>query len=512
MTEALARRTPFARALALLATLALAVLVGLAAVWSPALALVLGASFCVLGAALRYPDVSTYAVIFLLYSNLPAVGVAFHGVPKPIAAAFPLLLALPLLRDLFLRRQALIFTPAFFLLVLILAVQAASAAFSIDPGKSFGSVATFAVEGVALYLLITNVLRSKENVRIATWTLVAAGVLMSLVPLFQQATGTFENSYGGLAQVDGLGFRTGEAAEEGGSLERQARLAGPVGEKNRYAQVMLVLVPLALVLVFRAPSAFWRLVTLGATASISLGFVLAFSRGGAIGAVCMLLVALGLRLIDARKALFVAAGMGLLLMAMPQYWRRLSTIGTSMAALGDQADAAAADGATRRRITEMLAAGRVFLDHPVVGVGPGLFKSYSEEYGNQDALRRIESGRRAHSLYLEFAAENGVLGLALLLAALLVTFVGLAGARRVNLGSDPEMADLATAYLLALVCYLSTGIFLHLSYMRYFYMVLALGGAVAHVGYATKRARDARAATRPAGPAPGGPLRAGGTP
>ena len=82
MTEALARRTPFARALALLATLALAVLVGLAAVWSPALALVLGASFCVLGAALRYPDVSTYAVIFLLYSNLPAVGVAFHGVPS----------------------------------------------------------------------------------------------------------------------------------------------------------------------------------------------------------------------------------------------------------------------------------------------------------------------------------------------------------------------------------------------------------------------------------------------
>ena len=48
--------------------------------------------------------------------------------------------------------------------------------------------------------------------------------------------------------------------------------------------------------------------------------------------------------------------------------------------------------------------------------------------------------------------------------------------------------------------------------MRYFYMVLALGGAVAHVGYATKRARDARAATLPAGPAPAVPLPAGGTP
>jgi hypothetical protein len=481
----------------LLGTLALAALVGLVGTHSPAIALVLGAGLCLLGAALRYPDVATHAVLFLLYSNLPAVGVTFHGVPKPVAAAFPLLLALPLLRDLFLRRQALVLTPVLILLVLILGVQAVGAAFSIDPGKSFGSVTTFAIEGVVLYVLITNVLRSKETVRIATWTLVAAGVLMSAVPLFQQVTGTFDNPYGGLAQVDGLGFRTGEAAEEGGTLERQARLAGPIGEKNRYAQVMLVLVPLALALVFRAPAGLWKLVTLGAAASISLGFVLAFSRGGAVGALCMLLVAIGLRLIDARKAMFVAAGMGLMLMAMPQYWKRLETIGTSMAVFGDDSEAAAADGATRRRVTEMMAAVRVFLDHPVIGVGPGMFKSYSEEYGNMDALRRIEGGRRAHSLYLEFAAENGAVGLGLLIGALVLTFVGLAGARRVNLTSDPEMADLATAYLLALVCYLSTGVFLHLSYMRYFYIVLALGGAVAHVGYATRNAALASAAPRP---------------
>jgi O-antigen ligase len=130
----------------------------------------------------------------------------------------------------------------------------------------------------------------------------------------------------------------------------------------------------------------------------------------------------------------------------------------------------------------------VFLDHPTIGVGPGMFKAYSEEYGNQDALRRIETGRRAHSLYLEIAAENGAIGLALFLAALLLTLIGLAGARRANLGHDPELADLATAYLLALVCYLSTGIFLHLAYMRYFYLVLALGGAVAHVGYQARAA------------------------
>jgi len=400
----------------------------------------------------------------------------------------------PLVRDLLVRRERLVLTPVVYLLLLLLAVQAVGAAFSIDPGHSFGAVATFAVEGVALYLLVTNVLRSKETLRGATWALVVAGVLMSALPLFQQFTGTFEENYGGLAQVDGLGFQTGEAAEEGGGLERQARLAGPIGEKNRYAQVMLVLVPLALSCAFRARSGGAKFFWLSCTASIALGFVLAFSRGGALGMLCMLVVALGLGLIDVRKALFAAAGMALLLVAVPQYWKRLETIGSTVQLLDQDAGGAASDGAARRRVTEMMAAVRVFLDYPSIGVGPGMFKSYSEEYGNQDALRRIEGGRRAHSLYLEIAAENGALGLGLFLAAVLVTLVGLAGARRANLEHDPELANLATAYLLALVGYLSTGFFLHLAYMRYFYLVLAFGGAVAQVSYRARSVARRRSA------------------
>jgi O-antigen ligase len=184
--------------------------------------------------------------------------------------------------------------------------------------------------------------------------------------------------------------------------------------------------------------------------------------------------------------------MALLLVALPQYWKRLETIGASAQVFDSSGETSAgqaeADGAVRRRVTEMLAAVRVFLDHPVVGVGPGLFKSYAEEYGNEGGLRRIEGGRRAHSLYLEIAAETGVFGLALFLAAIAATLAGLAAARRVCRVSDPELAELATAYLLALVCYLSTGIFLHLAYMRYFYLVLALGGAVAQVALHPKPA------------------------
>jgi hypothetical protein len=73
--------------------------------FSPLAALAAACGLCLLACGLRWPAVATPAVLFLLYSNLPAVGVAFHGVPMAVAAAFPLLLLIPLSRDLLVRRQ-----------------------------------------------------------------------------------------------------------------------------------------------------------------------------------------------------------------------------------------------------------------------------------------------------------------------------------------------------------------------------------------------------------------------
>ena len=137
MTLASPGRTPPTPALAFVAAALIAALVGLAFLASPVVALGLAVAVAALAAGLRFPDFATYVVLFLLYSNLPAVGVAFHGVPKLVAAAFPLLLVFPLARDLVLRRQEPVSTPVLWVLVVLLAVQVLGAAFSIDPGSSF---------------------------------------------------------------------------------------------------------------------------------------------------------------------------------------------------------------------------------------------------------------------------------------------------------------------------------------------------------------------------------------
>jgi O-antigen ligase len=133
------------------------------------------------------------------------------------------------------------------------------------------------------------------------------------------------------------------------------------------------------------------------------------------------------------------------------------------------------DQAIQGRATENIAALRVFRDHPLLGVGPGQFFSrYSAQYGNALDLRFLEQNRRAHNLYLEIAADTGMLGLGAFLAIVLVTLVSL---RRLTVrcrARSPGLVSLANALLAALVAYLASGLFLQLAYQRYFWFLVAL--------------------------------------
>ena len=81
------------------------------------------------------------------------------------------------------------------------------------------------------------------------------------------------------------------------------------------------------------------------------------------------------------------------------------------------------------------------------------------------------------------------------LVAARFTLYGLVVARRRLLRPPPgelppeererlQSAYLVTGFLLALVAYLATGVFLHLAYIRFFYLMLALAGAAAGIASA----------------------------
>ena len=152
----------------------------------------------------------------------------------------------------------------------------------------------------------------------------------------------------------------------------------------------------------------------------------------------------------------------------------------------------------RSRLTEMLAAWTVFVDHPILGVGPGQYAPvYSEDYMNNPdiAFKMIDRPRRAHNLYFELAAETGIFGIAFFLGLVGLIEVRLWRAWRRWKGVREDLSSLAAGFFLAVLGYLISALFLHLSYQRYYWLLLGLAAAALHVLAAeesrARRIRDA---------------------
>lgn len=459
---------------------------GIVATREPLLALGGALALSLAAALLVWSNTAVLLVVFLLYSNFVVVAVKFHGLPFIIGAAFPLLLLIPLGERLIFRREKLVFHAAFPYIVLFLVVELVGTLLARDIGQATSNLVETVLEGLVIYLLITNVVRTPRELRGVVWVLLLAGVCMSLVPIYQQASGSFSNDFGGLGQTSEVGFRTGEETLQG--EVRQFRLTGPIGEQNRYAQIMLVIVPLGLFQAWGEKSRWLRVTALMAAGFSAAGVALTFSRGAAVAFAIMVLIMVLMRIVKVSQLAPLVVGAALLLAIFPQYSTRLLSI-EELTTLASEGATEEVDGALTGRATAMLAALYIFLDHPLVGVGPGMTQFYTREYGNQLALRFFTEDRQAHSLFLDIAASHGLLGLIAFGGMLLVTLRDLYRIRLRWLNTRPDLANMATGFFFAIIAYLAAGLFLHLSYVRYFWLILGLGGAASYVVQALEAGR-----------------------
>ncbi|MGH7451929.1 MAG: hypothetical protein ACRENG_11315, partial [bacterium] len=147
------------------------------------------------------PEAATLVTLFAMYANLTVVAIHYHNIPQPIAASFFLLLGIPLLSYVIIQRQSLITNRALWGMFVYLAIMAASAIFSRDATQSVERVIGFFLEGIVLYFLIINTIRTPALLRKTTWIIIAAGVFMGSLSLYQTATGAYSNSFGGMAQI-----------------------------------------------------------------------------------------------------------------------------------------------------------------------------------------------------------------------------------------------------------------------------------------------------------------------
>jgi hypothetical protein len=81
-------------------------------------------------------------------------------------------------------------------------------------------------------------------------------------------------------------------------------------------------------------------------------------------------------------------------------------------------------------------------------------------------------------MYLEELADTGVIGFVLFISIPLITMYQLWQARHYwSSRQRPDVAYTAAGFFLALVAYLATAFFLHLSYVRYYWFILAFAAA-----------------------------------
>lgn len=428
------------------------------------------------------PELAVPVVLFVMYSNAAIVAVRFHGAPPFLAMLVPAPLLIPFVYNIIVVRQPLIVTPVLPWILAFIGWQLVCALMCVDSKKAVGGVLSTVLEGLLFYVLITNVVRTPESMKMGIWALMAAGAFMGSVSVCQQATRSFDSNFGGFGQVsEGDGFEVAE----GHATVRQRRLCGPIGEQNRYAQVMLMLIPLALARFLSERGNALRLLALAAAALTALGCGLTFSRSGAIAFVLMLLVGMALQFVSRRQVTAVFMGGLLLLLAVPQYRTRLATVPSALGIFGSSVGAEEPDGAILGRATEMLAAARMAIDHPVFGVGPEMSGSFTRQYGQIGGLRALEGPRETHCLYLEVAAETGFPGFLLFMGMLAASVLSLLRIRQQVVGKNRELEHTVSGFLLALTGYLAMGVFLHMSYIRYFWLILAMTDACYGVAMST---------------------------
>jgi putative inorganic carbon (HCO3(-)) transporter len=465
-------------------------------------------------AAVVAPELATLAVVALIFLNAPGVAIRSHGAPILLGAAVPLVLALPLVVALR-RGERLIATQVFVALLLLLLASLLSTIESENQSVAIAKLRTFVLEGLLLYFLVSNVIRTADGLRRTLWTVLAAGTVLAAFSVMQELTFAYYDDYAGFALPD-PSFVIGRSP--------QPRASGPLGDPNYYAQILLVAACVGLVFASRARTGLQRLLALTATGILIFAILLTYSRGTLVALALVLLTMTWLRYFKAWQMASVLVGVLLALVAVPAFTERISTLATvSSSATEATGFDPNADLSAQRRTTEVLAALSVFGDHPLVGVGPANFPLYYQEYAERigGAVHESVPGgdekgdepeRQAHNLLAAQLADLGVLGTLPFLAVLGLSWYGVARLRRRHLAAGRrEHADLATILLLMLVAYVACGMFLTLAFERYFWLVLGLCGAATASALREPPSADAtsggagrgagaRAARSPAGP------------
>jgi len=316
-------------------------------------------------------------------------------------------------------------------------------------------------EVLALVALSAAYLRTAWQVRMVVWAIIGATVAEALLGYVQWVA----------------------SAGQAGSGSDGMRVFGTFGQPNPYAGFLNFGLILALALALFGRDTRERWVAGGASALLIGAQMLAGSRGALLGLIVAIvaMVVVGWRR-ERQAALIAAVGVPLLVVG----WITRIIPARIQRAILDQVrinDAlsgtvTAANFSTVERIAHWITGVRMFLAHPLLGVGAGNYNAAYPHYALPDWPDALG---HAHNYYINAAAETGALGCAAFLALTSVTFyLGWRAVRQVRAyatvdSSLPAIALGLFAALVALATHnLTDDLFVHAMELQFAIIIGAL--------------------------------------
>jgi O-antigen ligase len=420
---------------------------------------------------LRYPPIALYGIVFLIpfgaFRKLGGV-----NLPWMLAAFLLAVLAIQLAMSRTLPRQWR--SSMWLLLLAYLGVNVISAELSDYPETARYEI--FLIIAAYIFILLTMTFLNRDGFRhslprVIAWS-ISIGSLLSIAGYY-------------------LGFEVFTETTHGGPRER---FIGGAIDPNNQAIMILFALPLIVHLALHAENRRERLIMKGLGLLNVFGLMLTLSRSGFLMCIIMALALVFhyRRLFPPRRLGAVIAGAALvstvLFAAVPSsFFQRQESL------------AAWEDRSLLRRTSYLGVAWEAFLDHPILGSGPGTFVNI---YGASEVTRLFTSKearrqRRAHNTYLEILVGSGLVGIALYMSILLKAHNNLRDAEKsFAANGDQTTADLVACYRIGYVVLLV--FLLMLSDMYHKYMLLSFALSQLALYFARSSANEAGLSHGPA--------------
>lgn len=407
-------------------------------------------------------------LVFLTYTRFSDIAVANYNAPS-VAKMFIVLLVVAILIRWALANERP--TGLFLPMVMVAAyglVGFASLLYAPNKEAVVYSLSNY-VKDALIALVVVALLKKPEQFRHVIYTLLVVGVFIGSLSVHQYLTRNFNSDYGGFAEAEFMNIV---------NETNDYRLVGPVGDANFFAQVMVVLALLGVERFVHDKKLPAKLLA-GLCAAVSiLTVVFTFSRSATVALVISLIIFFWIyRLKPSQLMVVLLIGVVMFLYAPATYFERVLSLRDVLPGNG-HVDLTS-DRAIQGRASQSLTAWVMVMEKPLLGVGLNNYTTLYQEYAKSLGLAPSATARSPHNLYLEVAAETGMLGLAvfLLLVGLAFRAILYTRAKFHEAGLD-DYSHLVTGFAVAFGGYMFTAVFAHAAYPRYFYLLLGLAYAL----------------------------------